>query len=361
MLYNKDSLKKKEVIIMPHVGGGGGGHSGGFHSGGSSFSHSSTTSIPRRDIYGHAHSTYYRRPGFYYRNMYVPYSRVNRTYYAIRSYLIFLIAGILFFVGAIGTLFIKDSDSLTNYSLSRYEELYTKDSNYEYNILIEIVAYDNQKEIDYLPIVGDDVSNYIDSTFGNQYSTFGRPFANALDKTSDKVNNLYSCINTALKDVNNDSLMGTIAKHSGNTYDTKIVNNTGFDLGSDAELKEAMNLFYDQTGYNITVDVSKYFQAYAPHWGLFALLAGIGALLFFAGVSSMYKSIQAVRKINQEEKNGDLSNLEKYYEGEVKFEDQIKLHPMDEPYDSSKDDIKRLKEEFKIDDNQFKINPDDYK
>ena len=358
MLYNKDSLKKKEVIIMPHVGGGGGGHSGGFHSGGSSFSHSSTTSIPRRDIYGRTHSAYYRRPGFYYRNMYVPYSRVNRTYHAIKSYLVFLIAGILFFVGAIGTLFIKDDDSLVNYSLSRYEELYTKDSNYEYNVLIEIVAYDNQKEIDYMPIVGDNVSRYVDVSFGNEYSLFGLPLSNALNKTSNKVNNIYSCINTALKDVNDDYVKIERARYSGNTYDTKIVNNSGVDLGSDAELKETMNLFYEQTGYNITIDVSKYFQAYTPHWGLFALIASIGALFFFAGVSSMYKSIKAVKKINEEDKNG---NLEKYYEGEVKYEDQLKLHSMDEPYDSSKDDIKRLKEEFKIDDSQFKINPDDYK
>ena len=59
---------------MPHVGGG--GHAGGggsFHSFGGS-----SSSTPRYDNHGNLHSTYYVRPGFYYRSHYIPYTHSGR-------------------------------------------------------------------------------------------------------------------------------------------------------------------------------------------------------------------------------------------------------------------------------------------
>ncbi|MCR5231253.1 MAG: hypothetical protein K6B64_01230 [Acholeplasmatales bacterium] len=339
---------------MPHVGGGSSGGGGGFHSGGS---HSgSSTYVPKRDIYGNNHSRYYIRPGFYINHIYVPYSRVHRGFYAIRSYLFIFIMSLVLFGIAIVTCFINKTDGmLEDYSLNRYSILYSQDNNYEYNLLIEIIPYDNEIELDYLPIVGDNVSKEIDEMFGNQHTVFGGALFNKLETNENKTNNLYTYLAESL----NTTCDNIHQKYYfENEKNTKIYNNTTFNLGSDIDLVLAMDRFFETTGYNIIIDVNYFSDPYHPNYILAIFFGAMGLIMLGISVFRSIFVILAVKKINQEDKNG---NLEKYYEGEEKYEDHIKRHPIDEPYTYDKNEYEELKKEFTVDKSQYDINEDEYK
>lgn len=336
---------------MPHVGGG--SNSGGFHSGGSGSS--SSSSIPKTDVYGNTHSKYYIKPGYYYHSIYVPYSRVHRGLHAIGGLFVILLVGLLFIGAAVLSIFKTKTDSaLEEYSLDRYSDVYTHDKSYECNLLIEIVAYENLKEIDYLPIVGDNVVITIDEMFGNQYTYFGGAFKEELDKTEDKVLNLYSILATSLGKTN-DSI--TQKYYTGNTYASQILNRTTNDLGDTTALEAEIEEFYTLTGYNITIDISTYKSVYHISYpltiGLF--LAGIGIITF--GMVMIIKTLRAVKKINEEDKKG---NLKEYYEGEVSYEEHIKKYSMDEPYTYNKSEYDDLRKEFEIDKKEYEMNPEDF-
>ena len=334
---------------MPHVGGGsnvGGFHSGGSHSGSSNY-------VPKTDIYGKTHSRYYIRPGFYIYNMYVPYSRVHRGFNAVRRYLLFFIVALVFLALGIALCFKPDTD-LENYSLNRYSQIYDHNDSYEYNLLIEIVLYDDKKELDYMPIVGDDVSKTIDEIFGNQNSLFGGEFFERLEKNEDKVSNLGSVLSESL----NKTLEKISNKYyTANQLNSKIINNTSFNIG-DSNIEEVVNTFYITTGYNIIIDINPYSEAYKPNYVLGIVLGAFSLVLLGIGVACISVAIKAVKKINEADRNGE---LKKYYEGEEKYEDHIKKHPIDEPYVYNKKEYEDLKKEFTIDKSKFEIDENEYK
>ena len=65
-------------------------------------------------------------------------------------------------------------------------------------------------------------------------------------------------------------------------------------------------------------------------------------------------AIRAVKKINEADKNG---NLKEYYEGDISFEEQIKRHPLDEPYTYSQAEYDELKKEFEINKADYEMEP----
>lgn len=334
---------------MPHVGGG--SNSGGFHSGGS-HSGGSTSSI-RRDIYGNDHSRYYIRPGFYFHMIYVPYSRIHRGYNAVRGFITILILGLIFVgLGILSAFSNVFSQSLEEYSIERYEEIYdSNDSSYEYNVLIEVVIYDDLKELDYMPIVGDSLDKEVDEIFGNEKSLFGGKFAKGLEAKENKAEDLYAILANALSETN-DTL--TKKYYEDNTNTSKIVNRTEYDSGSDVELMLELNEFYMITGYNICIDVSTFNQAYPrEYYGLF-FMGAIGLALIIYSLVYIGFAIRAVKKINEADKNG---NLKEYYEGDISFEEQIKRHPLDEPYTYSQAEYDELKKEFEINKADYEVEP----
>lgn len=334
---------------MPHVGGGS-SSSGGFHSGG----HSSGTKIaPRKDIYGNIHRSFYFRPGFYFQTIYVPYSRVHRTFYAIRGFITLILLGIILIGFGISTSFIRvTSQALVDYSIQRYKDIY---SSSEDELLIEIVAYDNLKEIDYLPIVGDNIHLDIDSMFGNQKSTFGGILFNELEQTEEKVTNIYSIVASSLT-----KTTATITKKYGQNSINKsrVYNNTTYVLGDDSSIKNALNEFYEVTGYSISLDISTFDQAYPRQYYMLIFLSTLGGVFIIYSIFRLIKALDAVKVINEADKNDD---LEKYYEGEISFEEQKKRHSMDEPYKYNPKEFEELKKEFEIKKEDFEINEEEYK
>lgn len=336
---------------MPHVGGG--SNSGGYHSGGSGSKGSSSITSIKRDIYGNEHSKYYIRPGFYFNCIYVPYSRIHRGYNAIRGFLSILFLGLIFIGLGLCSVFFKSfGQSLEEYSLNRYSEIYdSNDKSYEYNVLIEIVAYDNLKEVDYMPIVGDNIDKSIDEIFGNQNSLFGGSLANELKNKENKVETLYEMLTKALSDTNSTL---SLKYYEENTYSSDIINRTTYDSGSDLELKEKMQEFYNITGYNISFDISTYDQAYPTRYYGLVFMSLIGSALIIYSIVYMVLAIKAVKRINEEDKNG---NLKEYYEGDISYEEQIKRHPLDEPYKYSINEYEELKKEFEINQEDYKVEP----
>ena len=339
---------------MPHVGGGSSG--GGFHSGGSFNSSSSSSYVPRKNVYGQNHSVYYRRPGYYYHGTYVPYSRVNRTYNAISGTFVILIFSFFFIVLSFFLMkYTADHASIEDYSLDRYSQIFEHDSYYEDHLMIEIIVYDNEEEIDYLPIVGDNVVGYVDSSFGNEYSSFGRSLYLALNRSSNKVSILYSSIEESLKEVNK-SYSTKIRNNIPSCG--KVLNNTSFDFGDSQDLEEAIKAFYDNTGYNVVVDINTYGSLHHMNYFVVFLFMGFGVLLIIAFISTIRKKLQAVKEINKADKEG---NLEKYFEGEVKYEDHIKKHSMDEKYKYDPKEYEDLRKEFEIDLSKYKYDDSMFK
>ena len=335
---------------MPHVGGGSSGGGGGFHSGSSG-----TSNIPKTDFYGNAHSSHYFRPGYYYGGVYVPYSRVHRGFHAISRYFFMLIPAILFIViGILSVTITKSDDRLVEYSLDRYSQVYTHDSHYEKNVLIEIVAYENLKDIDYMPIVGDDVNKKIDEAFGNDKTIFGGYFAEELDKCDNKVESLYPILATSLEKTNNDILLkfAFSSYHETNNDASKTINNTSYNLGNADKLNEEINKFYKITGYNIIIDVNTYKAAYKADYTLLICLVCFGSFLFIVFVFSIVKGLRAVKFINKEDEKG---NLKQYFEGEVDYETHVKRYSMDEPQKFDRTEYEKFKKECEQKDDFKKI------
>ena len=190
---------------MPHVGGGGHCGGGGFHSFGG-FHGSSSSHTPRFDKHGHMHSTYYIRPGFYYRCHYIPFSYRERRgiYFFASSIFLFITAiALAFFAGHLCTLKGQyDQGKLEDYGLEQYAEVYDSSSeHYEKNILVTFVEYKDYTAYDYVCINGDKVAMYVDALFGSTSSTFGKALTSNVSY-SNYGDNLYSGLAAALNEVN---------------------------------------------------------------------------------------------------------------------------------------------------------------
>ena len=268
---------------MPHVGGG--SSSGGFHYGGSSSS--SNGNVQRFDAYGNLHSKHYKKPGFYYGGCYVAYSRCNRT---------------------INSLMNENNDS------------------YEYNILIDIVLYESETEIDYMPIVGDYIDRSVDEFFGNDNTLFGRKLITYLDSSDNKVLDIYSTLSKALDDVTKEI---EFKHYKNNTQQSKIINDTDFELANYDMLKNSAMNFYNTTGYQISFVMSKYDVVYKNSYLPVIIISAVAILILGFSIFGIIKQYKAVKFITKEEKNG---NGKKYFEGEVEFEKYLKDHPIDEKF-----------------------------
>ena len=313
---------------MPHAGGGGGHSGGGFHSSGG---HSST---PRFDHSGKPHSSYYIRPGFYYNHVFVPYERKNRIRNALFAPIITIVFA-LFFSIVITFAVISDTkyseDNLESYSIDRYYDVYDEDKpDFEYNLLISIVAYPDGKTYDYITIVGDYVDKTTDLWFGNQFSLFGGlVYANVEDVS----NNLYSDLAYCLKKVN-DGITDNLGNGVSNC---KIINETTY-VGSNgkSELENEFNTFYEKTGYNISLLVSDSEEVYKLDivpivFICIAFIASIGFAIFL-----LKRNMKAVKAINESEAQG---NERDYFEGEDDYDTFMKENGQDDndQYDWKRD------------------------
>ena len=315
---------------MPHAGGGGGHSGGGFHSSGG---HSST---PRFDHSGKPHSSFYIRPGFYYHHVYVPYERDKRVSNALLGPIITIIFAILFAsVIIFGTL--SDTkyseDNLKSYSIDRYYDVYDESkNNFEYNLLISIVAYPDGNTYDYITIVGDYVNNTIDSYFGNQYSLFG---GLVYRNVNDVSNSLYSDLAACLKEVNN-----TISGSTGiGTSECKIINETTYvsEAGRN-ELEAEFNTFFEKTGYSISLLVSDSEEVYKLDIIPLIIVSVIFIAVIGLAVIWLNKNLKAVKAINESEIQG---NERDYFEGEDDYDTFLKELNKESQEDKDKYDWKR--------------------
>lgn len=310
---------------MPHVGGG--SSSGGFHYGGSSSS--SNGNVQRFDAYGNLHSKHYKKPGFYYGGCYVAYSRCNRTINSLMNGIIMILVSFFIFGVAIFVYFSdngRQTSKLEEYSLNKYSEIYENNDSYEYNILIDIVLYESETEIDYMPIVGDYIDRSVDEFFGNDNTLFGRKLITYLDSSDNKVLDIYSTLSKALDDVTKEI---EFKHYKNNTQQSKIINDTDFELANYDMLKNSAMNFYNTTGYQISFVMSKYDVVYKNSYVPVIIISAVAVLILGFSIFGIIKQYKAVKFITKEEKNG---NGKKYFEGEVEFEKYLKDHPIDEKF-----------------------------
>ena len=296
---------------MPHAGGGGGSGGGGFHSG-------SSSSAPKFDNYGNRHSNYYIRPGYYYNGTYVSLEKKERKKILITP-IIFIIVSIFssLLLGFSINNVSYDEGKLEDYGIKKYEEVYKSSSkDYEKNLLINIITYEDGKQFDYITIVGDDVDLSIDLLFGNENTFFGSlVLANVL--LDNNFNNLYYELSQAI-----DALSDTLSKQYVNIQkNIQIKNTSSFVFSSgDTELCSSLDRFYEITGYNLSVYVSNNTDAYKTN--LNDVIPGLIFCLIFLGfaVFILVKLAKAIKTINQSEKDG---TIKKYYEGEDTYEEYL--------------------------------------
>ena len=315
---------------MPHAGGGGGFSGGGFHS--SSSSHSS---VPKFDHSGRPHSSYYIRPGFYYHHIFVDYDREKRRTQAITGPIVMLVFALLF-LGIFTMGFLSETgyseDNLEGFAIERYYDIYDDSSkNFEDNLLVTIVAYEDKTQYDYITIVGDNVNYKIDRLFGNQYSEFGElVFENV--KYDDYYDSLYLTLSSCLNELNS-----TLDKKYclNNELNSKIVNTTTFgEIQGENELKQSCKDFYDITGYQISFIVCDSRIAYQFEWVPFILVTIFMGVFIAVSIVLLIKNLDAVKQIGEAEKNG---TAKEYFEGEDDYDTHIKNNPQDDPYDWKKD------------------------
>ncbi|MCQ2087225.1 MAG: hypothetical protein MJZ37_04035 [Bacilli bacterium] len=314
---------------MPHAGGG--GSSGGFHSSGSSVSGSST---PRYDNQGHLHSVYYVRPGFYIHNRYVPYTSKERKSAKNFAAEIFLYVFALFMIFVLVMLLAGDhtysESSLESYALEQYSEIYDEDSpKYEKNLLVTIIAYEDNKQYDYITIVGDDIDTTTDNFFGNENTEFGKSILNHIPGEN-YYSDLYKHLAESLEAVNYELSTNPVyggSHGSGIPTDIHIENISGFgEINGKNELLIACNEFYALRGYNISFLISNNEKAYGIEWVPVVIVSiSTLAMIGFATYSIIAKK-KDIKTIENEIKNG---NAVKYYEGEDPFEQYYKDHPID--------------------------------
>lgn len=306
---------------MPHVGGGSHGGGGGFHSSGSG----SSSSAPRYDNHGNLHSKYYVRPGFYYGGIYIPYTSKNRKISALAPFFFIAIVGIVLaiiaiFIGTSGGKY--DNEKLEDYALNQYSEVYDrKDSNYEKNILVTLVTYKNNKEYDYISIVGDYVNYAVDNCFGNQQTYFGYEVLTNI--TERYYENLYSNLSTCLTNILDK--VGTNYV-SGNTSESKIINKTNFGpINGENDLIAAEQAFFNKTGYRVSFLITDNKQVYKVDIEacVFTSLFSLG--MFGIVIYGLKSRLKAVNEVEKAIKNHE---AKKYFEGEDDFETYFKDHPL---------------------------------
>ena len=327
---------------MPHVGGGGhfsGG--GGFHSFGG---HSSSSSTPRFDKHGNLHSSYYIRPGFYYRCHYIPYGHRERRalyYYASSIFLFITAIALIFFAAHIVTLKGEYNESkIEDYGLEQYERVYDKHSNYyEKNILITFVDYENEQAYDYVCINGDEVDWIVDITFGSpDYSDFGRAMKQYMPSKNYRGSlylNLAKCINQINEKFKPSGYYSFISTRNSenNKKSVTVLNHTSHEYAyGKTYLTQAIDEFYSLTKYNIVFVIDTNENVYSVDWALFALLTSVSVISVLCGIGLIVQKRKNIEFLEEEIKNG---NAEKYFEGEDTFEEYCKEHPLD---DYSNDD-----------------------
>jgi len=322
---------------MPHAGGGGGSHGGGFHSSSSS----GVRNTPRVDSYGRTHSQHYVRPGFYYHNTYVPYSRVGRVRNSIGGHIVSIIVSIIVFI--VGISAYKDSSSysdsnLENYALDKYAEIYNQTSkDYECNILVTIVCYDDLEQFDYISIVGDDINFAVDNMFGNQNTVFGGSVASIVP-SKNYYDNLYSYLSECVEAATLNVSRKYYTENSTSSY---VVNESHLgDISGINDLKNAEEDFYEASGYRISFLITDSSKAYQPNVMILVVTFLIGGVIALVSIIKIITTIKVVNFITQEEKNG---NGGKYFEGEVNYETHQANHPIDQAYN--------------YDPNEFTFNP----
>ena len=314
---------------MPHAGGGGHSGGGGFHS---SSSHNFSSSKPRYDNQGHLHSYYYVRPGFYYRSRYIPYGyRERRSISNFASALIIFVFSLIFIGLSIFVISSKgnyDEDRLESKSLDLYSDVYNEDSSdYERNVLITFIAYEDNQQFDYMCINGDHLDLMIDWEFGSNNSTFGKALLDSVPSEY-KIDDICKYLSIGLNSVNED--IANHAHYSSNNYgaadNSSIINNLPINSqNGKTNLQSSINEFYKLTGNNITFIIEDNFSFYSIQWGIVILLFGLSAIFLVSGVCLIITKKKDINHIEKAIANGEAS---KYYEGEDPFEVYYKNHPI---------------------------------
>ncbi len=317
---------------MPHAGGGGGGGGGGFHS-----SSGSSGSTVRYDSYGHEHSTYYVRPGFYYNKYYVPYEPKKR----IRNVILMpIIVFTIFFIVMFGVIYSEfhnggySESKLNGYAMDAYYKVYDEDSStFESNILVTIVTYENGNDFDYISMVGDNVVMTVDIMFGNQNTVFG---GSIYQKLSHNYTNMYEELAKAL----DKTVTFVEDKYCNNNHENyKIINESPYnDFGDENVLILAEQNFFNKTGYHVSFYISYEEDVYKPNFAVVIAMGVVLILLVACLVPGIVKGLKATKEIDKASKEGRAAD---YFEGEVTFEEFQKENPYSE--------YNKIMEEFKED------------
>lgn len=319
---------------MPHVGGGGhfgGGHS--FHSSG--FRGSGIHSSARRyDNHGHLHSHYYVRPGFYYRSRFVPYSREERESLInyIGAVFLFIIAFVLACVSfsIIGNKGEYSEDRLRRFALDQYEEVYDKSKfDYEKNILVTFVTYEDKSTYDYLCIIGDDVNSITWSCFYNNDADFCSALRSNLRKYNYSTS-LYRAFSDSLDKANEyigsfNLIYSDLGTH-GSSTNSQIILDSKYKV-SDSDKYLLMNKcdkFHSYHGYNISFVIVDNEKAYSIDWKAFIVIWSLTGLTIFGGILSLVETKKRISFIENAIKNGEAKD---YYEGEDPFEEYSANNP----------------------------------
>lgn len=295
---------------MPHVGGGGGSGGGGFHSG------SSKSSVPRYDKHGNLHSTYYVRPGYYYKGTYVPLNPRKRWVMFLPPCII-LFSVILMIALVIIAIqdYSYDSSKLETYALEQYYQVYDeKDNSFEMNILVTLVVYENNSEYDYISIVGDNIDTKVDLQFGNTNTTFGKLVYDNIPSEG-YYDNLYHYISKAINEITKTY---SNKFYFENTYDSKIINKTNFgEINGKEELENAQRDFYEKTGYNISLVVDDNKDVYKPDIIIVIIVIIFAVILVFLAINLFNKNKKSLKIIKTAEEKGNAKN---FFEGEDTYE-----------------------------------------
>ena len=195
--------------------------------------------------------------------------------------------------------------------------------------MVTIIAYEDNKQYDYITIVGDDIDTTTDNFFGNENTEFGKSVLNHIP-SENYYGDLYKYLADSLKAVNYEFSTNPIygGNHGVGTADNiHIENISGFgNINGKDELLIACNEFYTLRGYNISFLISNNEKAYGIEW-VPVIIVGITSL-FMIGFAkySIFAKKKDIKTVENEIKNG---NAAKYYEGEDPFEEYYKNHPIE--------------------------------
>lgn len=321
---------------MPHVGGcGGSGASGGCNSGGDG-GHRAPIVTPK----------YY-----YYNNRMIPFSQKDRRGKFFASQILTFIFGLCLFALAgvgISQKGSYDENTLNKYSMSKYSEIYNEKSNdYESNILVTIVTYENPNKYDYVCVVGNDVGKTIDICFGNLASTFGSALTSNIPLTN-CTSNLYKNLTDSIESVITylqsthydeygwmaESIFGGAAKKASK-QNVNVINKSAQDV--DAEnlplLLAECSYFYQYTGYNVSFIIDSNNNIFGINWAVVGVLSGFGAIFTIVAIIELIKKkkdVAALQNLIYEGKaeeylktdNGERDPFEEYYENQKDFMDK---------------------------------------